>query len=85
MPNAFGLYDMLGNVGQWAEDCYHDSYDGAPSDGLAWTSGECKYRILRGGTFGNASGYVRSAYRGYNLPDNRSIYGGFRVARMLIP
>jgi formylglycine-generating enzyme len=52
-PNAFGLYDMLGNVWQWTEDCHHDSYDGAPSDGSAWTSGECKYRVLRGSSWDN--------------------------------
>src|SRR5262249_46599041 len=60
-PNAFGLYDMLGNVFQWTEDCYHNSYDAAPSDGSAWTTGECKYRVLRGGSWNVSPRSVRSA------------------------
>ena len=47
--NKFGLADMLGNVYQWVEDCYYDRYDGVPNDGSAWTSGDCKYRVARGG------------------------------------
>lgn len=82
-PNAFGLYDMLGNVWQWTEDCHHDSYDGAPSDGSAWTSGDCKYRVLRGASWDNIAATVRSAVKLGNGPSARSSIYGFRVARTL--
>ncbi len=52
-PNAFGLYDMHGNAWSWVEDCYHGSYADAPTDGSAWTTGGCVYRVLRGGSWGN--------------------------------
>lgn len=47
-PNPFGLYDMLGNLSEWTQDCDHDSYEGAPTDGSAWLSGNCQRRIIRG-------------------------------------
>ena len=50
-PNPWGLYQVHGNVYDWVEDCYHDSYNGAPTDGSAWTSGDCTYRVLRGGSW----------------------------------
>ena len=49
--NQFGLYDMAGNVLQWVQDCYHGNYDGAPTDGSAWTSGDCSNRVVRGGSW----------------------------------
>src|SRR5262249_41141090 len=50
-PNVFGLYDMVGNVQQWTADCFNDSYNGAPTDGSAWRTGDCKSQIKRGGSW----------------------------------
>jgi formylglycine-generating enzyme required for sulfatase activity len=83
--NRFGLYDMHGNVFQWVEDCYHDSYKGAPSDGSAWTEVDCTHRVARGGQWDGSPRDLRSASR-YNLtPDDRDSVLGFRIARTLTP
>ena len=81
VPNDFALHDMLGNVFEMVEDCWHESYDGAPQDGTPWTTGECSKRILRGGSWGSKPSSVRSAYRGSGLPNSKSFVAGFRVAR----
>ncbi|MGH9837660.1 MAG: formylglycine-generating enzyme family protein [Blastocatellia bacterium] len=80
VPNAFGLFDMHGNVWEWCEDVYHNNYEGAPSDGSAWLSGgDSSFRRLRGGSWGVQSIYCRSAYRYDGSPGDR-IYGiGVRV------
>ena len=80
-PNAFGLYDMLGNVLEWTQDCWNDGYRGAPADGSAWESGDCGRRVLRGGSWFINPWFLRSANRFANPPVNRDIYSGFRVAR----
>ena len=54
--NAWGLHDMHGNVGEWVQDCWNESYEGAPTDGSAWESGDCDYRVVRGGSWGNSAG-----------------------------
>ena len=84
-PNGFGLHDMHGNVWEWVEDCWNDSYEGAPSDGRAWTSGNCDGRVLRGGSWDNRPRRLRSAYRLGGDSGIRGRNGGFRVARTLAP
>lgn len=81
-PNAFGLYDMSGNAWEWVQDCWYDSYRGAPSDGSAWTSG-CSgdVRGLRGGSWFNLAMNARAAARNYYSPGVRSDDIGFRLAR----
>jgi sulfatase modifying factor 1 len=79
-PNAFGLYDMLGNVWEWTEDNYHDSYEGAPAVAGAW-QGDGRKRVLRGGSWNNSPSNVRAAIRFGNKPDIRFSTFGFRVAR----
>jgi formylglycine-generating enzyme required for sulfatase activity len=84
IANGFGVYDMHGNVWEWCEDHWHDSYNGAPSDGGAWTdiSATGSYRVFRGGGwYGNAV-YCRSAYRSYGAPGFRDDGVGFRLVRI---
>ncbi|BAZ85800.1 hypothetical protein NIES806_20040 [Dolichospermum compactum NIES-806] len=75
-PNAFGLYDMHGNVWEWCQDDYIDSYNNAPTDGSALT-GRSGRKLLRGGSWSNDPSYCRSAYRGNDNPDSRPRTMGF--------
>ena len=79
--NAFGLYDMQGNVSEWCEDVFHSNYEGAPTDGSAWVSGgEQQSRVLRGGSWNQISYALRSANPGgWLLPGDRHNNLGFRV------
>ena len=81
--NAFALADMHGNVWEWVEDCWNDSYTGAPIDGTAWTFGDCSRRVLRGGAWTSVPRFLRSAFRLRSAPDFRGNDFGFRVARTL--
>ncbi len=80
-PNAFGLYDMMGNAAEWVEDCWNDSYRGAPADGTPWAKAQCPERVLRGGSFNNDPRYLRSASRFKYDFDVRFSSNGFRAAR----
>ena len=80
-PNKFGLYDMLRNVKEWVEDCWHQDYSGAPADGSAWTQGgECRIGVFRGGSWLDS---VALGYRHGFYTETRRDNIGFRVARTL--
>jgi len=78
---------MLGNVWQWTDDCWNESYKDAPKDGSAWKSGDCSKRVLRGGSWDNLPIFVRSAARSRAAADNAdfdyALYAGFRIAKTL--
>ena len=83
--NPFGLHDLHGNVYEWVQDCWNDSYVRAPSDGSAWLTGNCDKRVLRGGAWDDLSWFLRAAHRIWRAADNRKNDVGFRVARTLTP
>ena len=84
--NGFKLHDMHGNVWEWVEDCWHDSYEGAPSNGSAWTDDDdCTLRTLRGGAWDGEPPSLRAAARVWSTTGNRIATIGFRVARDLSP
>jgi formylglycine-generating enzyme required for sulfatase activity len=82
--NKFGLFDMHGNACEWCQDCWNNTYEGAPSDGSAWAAGNCRMRVTRGGSWASAPSSLRSASRGADFAD-RSFedFLGLRVARTL--
>jgi formylglycine-generating enzyme required for sulfatase activity len=82
-PNPMGLHDMAGNVSEWVEDCWHQTYVQAPSDGSAWVNPGCDRRVLRGGYWASSPEQARSASR---LSASSLLHGpqiGIRVARDL--
>lgn len=81
-PNPWGLADCHGNVFEWVEDPWHDTFAGAPSDGSAWQEGG-PGRVIRGGSWFHPADYVRSALRIEVEPDTRNDLIGFRVAKSL--
>jgi len=78
------LYDMGGNAAEWVEDCWNPSYRGAPTDGSAWTGGNCSLRVLRGGSFADKAIALRSSARFRYDEDVRYYANGFRVARDVV-
>jgi sulfatase modifying factor 1 len=82
--NAFGLNDMLGNVFQWTQDCWHADYTGAPIDGSARMDGDCTERELRGGSWFSTPAYVRANYRNHFGADYRTSTVGIRLVRDIV-
>jgi formylglycine-generating enzyme required for sulfatase activity len=79
--NAFGVYDMSGNVYEWVQDCFADSYTDASFDGSPYLGGDCDRRRIRGGAWYSDPGRIRSSYRAYQSPEQRDYVIGFRVVR----
>ena len=83
VANAFGLHDVLGNVWEWVEDCWNETYSGAPSTGRAWQRGDCDLRVVRGGAWNDKPQGLRFADRYADTAGLRGNIYGFRVVRIL--
>jgi formylglycine-generating enzyme required for sulfatase activity len=83
--NAFGLYDVHGNVSEWVEDCYHENFRDAPLDGTAWASINCNRHVIRGGSFLQRARMLRSSSRDWLTFDKRNYDTGIRIGRSLGP
>jgi formylglycine-generating enzyme required for sulfatase activity len=81
--NPFKIWNTAGNAWEWVEDCWHEGYDAAPSDGSAWSVGECARRVFRGGSWNDVLRNARAAYRGRSPAGSRLVNVGFRLARTL--
>ena len=82
-PNAFGLFDVLGNLSEWTADCWNPGYVEAPVDGRPRSTGACGLRVVRGGGWSDTPGTLRAANRAAGPPDMRVGYSGIRVARAI--
>ena len=80
-PNAFGLYDMLGNVWQWVEDCVNPDLHGQPANGAPRLTGDCANRSMRGGSWSHLPWYVRAGNRVQGTAADRYNFAGIRVMR----
>ncbi len=83
VANAWGVYDMHGNVEEWVQGCWYENYKGAPTDGSAWEPEKGCLKVMRGGSWGNGPSSLRSASRDWSVSSYRNNNGGFRVARDL--
>jgi formylglycine-generating enzyme required for sulfatase activity len=81
--NGFGLYDMHGNVSEWVEDCWHDEYAETQTDSSAWLDGNCNGRVVRGGSWEDSQGDLRSAARTGGAKNDQFYTDGLRIARSL--
>ncbi|QUX95800.1 sulfatase-modifying factor protein [Marinomonas sp. CT5] len=81
--NPLGLFDMHGNVAEWVEDCYHDTYEGAPTKNQVWLANQCDNRVLRGGSWFDIPRVGRSSTRYRAQPDLKASNWGFRVVRII--
>jgi len=81
--NAFGLSDVLGSAWEWTEDCWNETYVGAPQEGGARRDGRCELRVMRGGDWQSRPWILRSAHRTRQKLRDRTNYIGFRVVKML--
>ena len=82
--NKFGLFDMYGNVQEWAADCYNANFKDAPTNGAAWSAGSCQFGVVRGGSWLNTAKFLRSKYREQVSKEAKADTLGFRVARDLM-
>ena len=83
-PNGWGLHDMIGNVWEWVEDCWHGNYEGAPDTGIAWVEDGCSKRVNRGGGWGNHPRTTRVSTRDGDVHTAHSDGLGFRIARSIV-
>jgi formylglycine-generating enzyme required for sulfatase activity len=83
LPNPWGVFNVHGNVWDWTDDCWNESNAGNPGDGTARTTGDCRWRVVRGGAWNYSPTYLRAAFRYWNVPHNRSGVQSLRVARTL--
>jgi len=82
-PNAFGIYDTAGNIAEWNQDCWHEDYNGAPTDGSVWEGGDCSYRVVRGGSYISPPNSLRSQKRDKYKSEKTYDHIGIRIVREL--